>query len=46
MPVKTGFLKKEKKVKSYDIEKYKSAIKKWVPDGCPCRLCKKYIFLG
>ena len=22
---------------------FKVAIKKWVPDGCPCRLCKNYV---
>ena len=22
---------------------FKSKIKKWVPEGCPCRLCKTYV---
>ena len=22
---------------------FKNAIKKWIPENCPCRLCKKYI---
>ena len=25
------------------LEKFKEEIKKWVPDNCPCRLCKEYI---
>ena len=26
------------------IEKFKMEVKKWVPENCPCRLCKTYIF--
>ena len=25
------------------LEKFKTEIKKWVPDNCPCRLCKTYV---
>jgi len=25
------------------IEKFKTEVKKWVPENCPCRLCKTYI---
>lgn len=25
------------------MEKFKEDIKKWVPENCPCRLCKKYV---
>ena len=25
------------------LEKFKEAIKKWVPENCPCRLCKNYV---
>ena len=25
------------------LEKFKGEIKKWVPENCPCRLCKEYI---
>ena len=25
------------------LEKFKSEIKKWIPQNCPCRLCKTYI---
>ena len=25
------------------IERFKSGIKKWKPESCPCRLCKTYI---
>ena len=25
------------------LEKFKEEIKKWVPDNCPCHLCKNYI---
>ena len=33
-----------KKYKSIDsLEKFKSLIKLWVPDSCPCRLCKTFI---
>ena len=29
------------------MEKFKEEIKKWVPENCPCRLCKNYIgFVG
>ena len=28
---------------SLSVASFKSDIKKWVPDNCPCRLCKKYI---
>ena len=30
-----------KKVKS--LNEFKTKIKRWVPENCPCRLCKKYI---
>ena len=25
------------------LEKFKDAIIKWIPEKCPCRLCKKYV---
>ena len=25
------------------IEKFKQEIKKWIPENCPCRLCREYI---
>ena len=25
------------------IDSFKTAIKKWKPDSCPCRLCKTYL---
>ena len=25
------------------LEKFKEDIKKWIPENCPCRLCKEYI---
>ena len=25
------------------IERFKSGIKKWRPESCPCRLCKTYL---
>ena len=25
------------------IERFKSGIKKWKPESCPCRLCKMYL---
>ena len=25
------------------LDKFKEDIKKWIPDNCPCRLCKNYI---
>ena len=25
------------------LEEFKTEIKKWVPDNCPCRLCKEYV---
>ena len=25
------------------IDSFKTAIKKWKPDSCPCRLCKMYL---
>ena len=25
------------------IESFKMAIKKWIPQSCPCRLCKTYV---
>ena len=25
------------------IERFKSGIKKWKPESCPCRLCKTYL---
>ena len=28
---------------SQSMETFKSAIKKWIPWDCPCRLCRKYI---
>ena len=27
----------------YGLHKFKKAIKKWKPENCPCRICKKYI---
>lgn len=29
--------------KSESLEIFKNKIKKWVPSGCPCRLCRVYI---
>ena len=26
-----------------NLQKFKSLIKKWAPEECPCRLCKTYI---
>ena len=28
---------------STSLGSFKMAIKRWVPDGCPCRLCKSYV---
>lgn len=28
---------------SPSVEQFKQKIRKWVPDDCPCRLCKTYI---
>ena len=28
---------------STTLTSFKTAIKKWIPDGCPCRLCKQYV---
>ena len=28
---------------SSSLNKFKSSIKSWKPNECPCRLCKKYI---
>ena len=25
------------------LEKFKEVIKRWIPENCPCRLCKNYI---
>ena len=25
------------------LEKFKTEIKKWTPNDCPCRLCKTYV---
>ena len=25
------------------LEKFKKEIKKWIPENCPCRLCKEYV---
>ena len=25
------------------LQKFKAEVKKWLPEGCPCRLCKTYI---
>ena len=26
------------------VASFKTAIKKWKPDNCPCRLCREYIY--
>ena len=26
-----------------DLETFKTEVKKWVPNNCPCRLCKEYV---
>ena len=26
-----------------NLNKFKNSIKSWVPDNCPCRLCKPYL---
>ena len=32
------------KLKSIEtLEEFKTDIKKWVPENCPCRLCKEYV---
>ena len=32
-------------IKSVDtLERFKSLIKKWVPNPCPCRMCRPYIY--
>ena len=28
---------------SESLEKFKSSIKSWKPDNCPCELCKTYV---
>ena len=25
------------------IDKFKTEVKRWVPENCPCRLCKTYV---
>ena len=30
-------------IKSTSLNDYKMRVKAWVPDNCPCRLCKTYI---
>ena len=25
------------------LEEFKTEVKKWVPENCPCRLCKEYL---
>ena len=25
------------------LEEFKTEVRKWVPDNCPCRLCKEYV---
>ena len=25
------------------LHKFKKALKKWKPENCPCRICKKYV---
>ena len=30
--------------KSDTLNKFKSLIKKWSPQNCPCKLCKDYIY--
>ena len=27
----------------YSLDEFKNSIKSWVPDNCPCRLCKNYV---
>ena len=27
----------------HSLDEFKNAIKSWVPDNCPCRLCKNYV---
>ena len=36
-----GTCRNEKK-KSH-LSSFKAEIKKWIPENCPCRICKKYL---
>ena len=28
---------------AHDLKEFKNLIKSWIPEACPCRLCKKYV---